>query len=91
MMPSAKASTGFARPSSASGTKVRAMLPIPDVQGRVHNQVTECRGPAEEVSTTVVMQNVEEEEAEAARGSRSRRSRRSRDDGGGHEVVLDEA
>ena len=67
------------------------MLPIPDVQGRAHNQVTECRGPAEEVSTTVVMQNVEEEEAEAARGSRSRRSRRSRDDGGGHEVVLDEA
>ena len=55
MMPSAKASTGFARPSSASGTKARAVLPIPDVQGRAHNQVAKCRGPADEVSTTVVV------------------------------------
>jgi len=55
MMPSAKASTGFARLSSTSGTKARAVLPIPDVQGRAHNQVAKCRGPADEVSTTVVV------------------------------------
>ena len=67
------------------------MLPIPDAQGRAHNQVAECRGPAEEVSTTVAVQGGEGEEAEAARGCRSRRSRRSRDDGGGDEVVMDEA
>jgi len=65
------------------------MLLIPDVQGRAHNQVAECRGPAEEVSTTVEVQN-SEREAEVARGCRSRRSRRSRH-GGGDEVVLDEA
>ena len=64
------------------------MLPIPDVQGRAHNQVAECRGPAEEVSMTVAAQNGEGEEADAARGCWSRRSR---DDGGGDEVVLDEA
>ena len=33
-------------------------MPIPDVQGRAHNQVVECKGPAEEVSTTVAAQNV---------------------------------
>ena len=65
------------------------MLLIPDVQGRAHNQVAECRGPAEEVSMTVVVQNSEREEAEVARGCRSRRSRRSRGGGGGDEVVLD--
>jgi len=65
-------------------------LPIPDVQGRAHNQVAECRGPVE-VSTTVAAQNGEGEEAEAARVCRNRRSRRSRENGGGDEVMLDEA
>ena len=61
------------------------MLPIPDEQGRAHNKA------AEEVSTTDAVQNGDGEEAEAARNCRSRQSRRSRVDGGGDEVVLDEA
>ena len=78
-------------PVARLGRRHAPVLPIPDVQGRAHNQVVECRGPAEEVSTTVAAQNGEGEEADAARGCRSRRSRGSRDDGGGDEVVLDEA
>jgi len=70
------------------GRRHASVLPIPDVQGRAQNKVTECRGPAEEVSTTVAAQNDEGEEAEVARGYRSRRSR---GDGGGDKVVLDVA
>jgi len=77
-------------PVARRGRRHAPVLPIPDVQGRAHNQVVECRGP-DEVSTTVAAQNGKGEEADAARGCRSRRSRRSRDDGGGDEVVLDEA
>ena len=73
-------------PVARRGRRYAPVLPIPDVQGRAHNQVVECKGPAEEVSTTVAVQNGEEEEAEAARGCWSRRSR----GGGGDEVVLDE-
>ena len=79
---------GLPDPVARRGRRHAPVLPIPDVQGREHNQVAECRGPAEEVSTTVAVQGGEGEEAEAARGCRSRRSR---DDGGGDEVVLDEA
>jgi len=61
-------------------------LPIPDEQGRAHNQAVKCRGLAEEVPTTVAVQNDEVEEVEVACGCWSRRSR----DGGGDEVVLDE-
>ena len=82
---------GLPDPVACRGLRHVPVLPIPDVQGRAYNQVAECRGPVEEVSTTVAAQNGEGEEADAARGCRSRRSRRSRDDGGGDEVVLDEA
>ena len=81
---------GLPGPVARRGRRHAPVLPIPDAQGRAHNQVAECRGPAEEVSTTVAVQAGEGEEAEVARGCRSRRSRRSRH-GGGDEVVLDEA
>ena len=81
---------GLPDPVVRRGRRHAPVLPIPDVQGRASNQVAECRGPAEEVTTTVAVQAGEGEEAEVARGCRSRRSRRSRGDGGGGEVVLDE-
>jgi len=71
------------------GRRHTPILPIPDIRGRAYNQVAECRGPAEEFSTTVATLN-DEGEAIVARSCRSRRSMRSRDGGGGDEV-LDEA
>ena len=67
------------------------VLPIPDVQGRMHNQTPSPGGPAEKASMAVA--GAEEEEVEDANACCcwSRRSSRGRDGDAGDVVVLDEA
>ena len=67
------------------------VLPIPDVQGRMHNQTPLPGGPAEKASMAVA--GAEEGEVEDANACCcwSRRSSRGRDGDAGDVVVLDEA
>jgi hypothetical protein len=67
------------------------VLPIPDVQGRMHNQTPSPGGPAEKASMAVA--GIEEGEVEDANACCcwSRRSSRGRDGDAGDVVVLDEA
>ena len=67
------------------------VLPIPNVQGRMHNQTPSPGGPAEKASMAVA--GAEEGEVEDANACCcwSRRSSRGRDGDAGDIVVLDEA
>jgi len=67
------------------------VLPIPDAQGRMHNQMPSLGGPAEKASMAVA--GAEEGEVEDANACYcwSRRSSRGRDGDAGDVVVLDEA
>ena len=67
------------------------VLPIPDVQGRMHNQTLSPGGPAEKAPMAVA--GVEEGEVEDANTCCcwSRRSSQGRDGDAGDVVVLDDA
>lgn len=43
----------FSRPGNASGTIALTVVAVLDVQGRVHNQASLSKGPAEKASTVV--------------------------------------